>query len=239
MSDNKNWFIKQLKNMNIELSTKQLTQFEQYASLLIKWNERMNLTAITDLDGIYEKHFLDSLLVASDVDIKGKLADVGSGAGFPSIPLKIVFPALQVVIIEPLQKRCTFLKELVNVLCLEHVEIVNARAEDYITNHREAFDLVSARAVANLIMLSELCIPFVKVDGLFVAMKGMQAKQELEEAQYAIKTLGGIVQSTNYHDLNGNERYNILIHKIKKTSKVYPRAFAKIKKQPLRSVIHE
>lgn len=218
----------------IELSDVQLKQFERYAELLVEWNEKMNLTAITDKDEIYEKHFYDSILPSFAFDVKGHFCDVGAGAGFPSIPLKIIKPDLKVTIVETLGKRVTFLQHLVDELGLEDVNCVHARAEDYAKDHRESFDIVSARAVANLTMLSELCIPLVKPNGYFLAMKGSSAPEEEASASRAIKTLGCVLEKRQEEELSdGSKRVNLLYKKEKKTPLKYPRAFAQIKKSPL------
>ena len=236
MKEKENQFLENLKNHNLELNEQQKQQFKIYAEMLIEWNQKMNLTAIANKEDIYEKHFLDCILMSYAIDMEGSLCDVGSGAGFPSIPLKIVYPKLKVWIVEPLQKRCTFLNALVNALGLQDVTIVNARAEDYIKEKREFYDIVSARAVANLTMLAELCIPFVRREGVFVAMKGPNIDSELEDARGALKVLGGVVESVDFQDLNTQIRNNLVIRKIGTTPKKYPRAFGQIKKNPLRSM---
>lgn len=226
-------FAPYLQNLGINLTEYQQKQFQQYAGLLAEWNQKMNLTAITEENAIYEKHFLDSVLPLSDVTVHGKLCDIGSGAGFPSLPMKIIQPELQVTIVEPLGKRIAFLKHLCAELQLE-VRLVNARAEDYVKEQREIFDIVTARAVANLPMLSELCIPFVKKKGLFLAMKGAEGYHEHEAAKHAIKCLGCEFQDGYEHELSdGSKRINLVYIKRMNTPKQYPRAFAKIKKQPL------
>lgn len=222
-----------LKNKGIILSESQLYQFRKYADLLIEWNAKMNLTAITEKDEIYIKHFLDCILPSFQNEIKGSLCDVGAGAGFPSIPLKIVYPELSITILEPLNKRCLFLNTLVKELNLEDVHIKNVRAEDYAKDHRECFDVVSARAVANLTMLSELCIPLVKVNGTFLAMKGSSGLEELENANYAVQVLGCKLVKEDSYELDGAKRVNLAFIKSKKTPMKYPRMFAKIKKEPL------
>lgn len=222
-----------LKNKGVVLSESQMVQFRKYADLLIEWNAKMNLTAITEKNEIYIKHFLDCILPSFHNDIKGSLCDVGAGAGFPSIPLKIVYPELIITILEPLNKRCLFLNALVNALNLENVFIENVRAEDYAKEHRECFDIVSARAVANLTMLSELCIPLVKVNGTFLAMKGSSGLDELEKANYAINILGCKLVNEDSYELDGAKRVNLAFLKNKKTPMKYPRMFAKIKKEPI------
>ena len=183
-------FFSILEKHGIVLSNRQIEQFEVYAQMLVEWNQKMNLTAITDLDEIYEKHFLDSILPSFDVPLKGSFCDVGAGAGFPSIPLKIVYPDLKITIVETLGKRITFLNALCEKLEIKDVECVHARAEEYAKDHREYFDIVSARAVANLTMLSELCIPLVKVGGIFLSLKGANAQEEYDKAKKAISLLG-------------------------------------------------
>lgn len=220
--------------MNIILNETQINQFNRYFELLVEWNNKINLTAITEFEDVVEKHFYDCLLPSKSIDIKGNLCDVGAGAGFPSIPLKIAFPSLHVTILEPLNKRCVFLNELVEELALENVTIVNARAEDYAKMHREIFDIVTARAVANLNMLSELCIPLVKLNCYFLAMKGASGHEEDQNATKAITTLGCKKVKEDLLKLSdGSNRVNILYVKIKKTPIQYPRMFAKIKKSPL------
>lgn len=226
-------FFKAMQQQGIAVSDRQKEQFHQYAKMLVEWNEKMNLTAITDEDEIYEKHFLDSILPSFDMNINGSFCDVGAGAGFPSIPLKIMYPDLQVTIVETLGKRVNFL----NALCKEldiNVDCVHARAEDYAKDHRESFDFVSARAVANLPVLSELCIPLVKLDGYFIAMKGANGDEELLLAEKAITLLGCKEVQRNHKQLSdGSKRVNFVFQKIKPTPKKYPRAFAQIKKNPL------
>lgn len=223
----------ELNKRNLVLNEVQLSQFQKYADLLREWNEKMNLTAITQIDEIYTKHFLDCILPSFTVEMKGSLCDVGAGAGFPSIPLKIAYPDLKVTIVEPLAKRCTFLKCLVKELGLKDVTIENKRSEDYAKEARESFDIVSARAVANLTMLSELCIPLVKKDGIFLAMKGASGNEEMDLANFAIATLGCKLNHIDEYDLDGAKRINLVFDKVKKTPMKYPRMFAKIKKEPL------
>ncbi len=233
VSCNKNNFYEVVKQLGITLSDHQLKQFEIYANMLVEWNEKMNLTAITDIDQIYERHFLDSILPAFETTLEGSICDVGAGAGFPSIPLKILLPHLKVTIVETLGKRITFLKALCEALNIE-VELVHTRSEEYALTHRESFDYVTARAVANLSILAELCIPLVKVDGIFLALKGSQALSELQQAKKAITTLGCKEEKTVVHEFKDHGNHiNLHFRKIKACDKKYPRAFAKIKKNPL------
>lgn len=227
-------FTEVLKGHGIILSELQIKQFQDYAEMLVEWNEKMNLTAITDMDEIYEKHFLDSILPSFDTKIQGTFCDVGAGAGFPSIPLKIIYPELSVTIVETLGKRITFLEALCRKLDLKDVTLIHARAEDYAKDHRESFDIVSARAVANLTMLSELCIPLVKLGGSFLALKGANGDEEYELAKKAILILGcKLKQRDEKQLLDGSTRVNFIFEKVKATPQKYPRAFAKIKKNPL------
>ena len=222
-----------LQKNGIILNEYQQKQFEIYAALLTQWNQKMNLTAIKEENAVYEKHFLDSIYPLIDIPLQGKLCDVGAGAGFPSLPMKIVQPDLEVTIVEPLGKRITFLTHLCAELALD-VKLVNARAEDYVKQKRESFDIVTARAVANLPMLSELCIPLVKKQGLFLAMKGAEGYHEQEEANHATACLGCTFLKGCENKLSdGSRRINLIYQKTKATPKQYPRAFAKIKKQPL------
>ena len=227
-------FIEKLAQEGIVLSERQIQQFADYARLLVEWNEKMNLTAITALEEIYEKHFYDCLLLHRLVKLEGSLCDVGAGAGFPSIPCKIAFPQLQVTIIEPLGKRCVFLRELCKELQLENVTILNERAEDVAKNSMQRYDIVTARAVANLRVLSELCVPLVKVNGYFATMKGANGLEEKQDATKAMNILGAKFEKEDIVCLSdGANRVNILYKKVKETPKVYPRMYAKIKKNPL------
>lgn len=233
---NQEEFIQALKEKNIILTNKQIEQFERYYELLIEWNEKINLTAITNKEEVYLKHFYDSLTIAFDFQMTNQtLCDIGAGAGFPSIPLKIVFPQLKITIVDSLTKRITFLKYLVKELELDQIEAISARAEEYALSHREMYDIVTARAVARLNILDELCLPLVKMGGYFVTLKGLKAKEELEEAKKGIKILGGEVVREEFFILNdeNNHRCNIFIVKEKSTPQKYPRAFGKIKKNPL------
>ena len=225
-------FEEQLKEHKLELTDRQKEQFELYAKMLVEWNEKMNLTSITDEEGIYMKHFYDSLVPSFDIEIKGSLCDVGSGAGFPSIPLKIMYPDLKVTIIETLGKRVTFLNELAKTLGIE-INAIHARAEEC-SDLRETFDFVTARAVANMPLLCELCIPLVRVGGKFIVMKGLSGKEELNDSKKALRVLGCKVENIYESHSEDMTRINIECTKVKPTPKGYPRAFAKMKKSPLR-----
>ena len=182
-----------------------------------------------------EKHFYDSITIAFDFEFASQsIVDVGAGAGFPSIPLKIIYPDLKVTIVDSLTKRITFLNRLFEALELTNCKAISARAEEYAKENREKCDVVMARAVARLNILDELCLPLVKVGGYFLSLKGLKADEELNEAKKGIGILGGKVESVNDFTLtNDNHRSNIIIKKVKATPNKYPRMFAKIKKQPL------
>lgn len=235
-------FVQELAKHNFDLTDKQKTQFEQYFKDLVETNEHVNLTRITDKEDVYLKHFFDSitpLFTFKDVFTKGAtLCDVGAGAGFPSIPLKILLPDLKITIVDSLAKRLTFLKELIAKLGLSEVELVHGRAEDVGQNklYREHFDLVTARAVANMTVLSEYCLPLVKKGGYFVALKGPKVEGELEESSKAIQVLGGEKVSETELTLSNSdeERTLILIKKIKQTPKKYPRQAGTPRRKPIK-----
>ena len=229
-------FTEELLKLGINLDKAMEEKFNIYYEELIKVNEYMNLTAITEHDEVFNKHFLDSLTILKALDNKDniKLLDVGSGAGFPAIPLAIT-TNLDITIIDALGKRINFLNETINKLGLTNVKALHKRAEDYAKEEREAFDITTARAVARLPMLLELCLPLTKVNGLFIAMKAQSGKEEIEEAKNAISILGGKVEKVIELELpdNAGLRNIIIIRKVKETPAKYPRAFAKIKEKPL------
>ncbi|KYG29660.1 16S rRNA (guanine(527)-N(7))-methyltransferase RsmG [Alkalihalobacillus trypoxylicola] len=236
---NKEAFVKELSLKGRSLSEKQQQQFQRYYEVLVEWNEKMNLTALTSEEDVYLKHFYDSISPSFYYSFeKGqKIIDVGAGAGFPSIPLKIVFPELNVSIVDSLKKRIGFLEHLASELELENVSFFHDRAETFAQNviHREKYDIVMARAVARMSVLSELCLPLAKIDGDFIALKGSNAEEEIVEANYAIKTLGGSL--TKHHSFilpeEESERSIVVIKKAKKTAKKYPRKPGTPNKQPL------
>lgn len=230
-------FIEALKQHNISLTEKQLNQLDTYFHMLVEWNEKMNLTNITEKEDVYLKHFYDSITLAFYHSLDSQhICDIGAGAGFPSIPLKIVFPNLKVTIVDSLNKRITFLNALFEALELDQVEAVSARAEEYCENHRESFDIVTARAVARFEILDELCLPLVKLGGYFIALKGASGQEEFDVAQSGIQKLGGKLESMHAFTLpnHDDQRMNFYIKKVKQTPNKYPRAFAKIKKSPLK-----
>lgn len=223
--------IDKLKSLNLNLNLK---QFEIYKNHIQEINKVLNLTAIDDDKGIYLKHFYDSLLIEKYLKKDSTLCDIGSGAGFPGLVIAIARPDISVTLIEPTLKRCNFLNEVIAMLGLKNVVVLNARAEEAVIDLRESFDVVTARAVAYLDVLSELCIPFVKMGGYFIAMKGAKGLEELEVSKIAIEKLGAVIVEveTLVEDELG-ERTNLLIEKTKKTPLKYPRNYGRIKKTPL------
>ncbi len=232
---NKDEFIKAVNELNINITSKQLKDLDTYYQNLIDYNKHTNLTRITEEKDVYLKHFYDSLTLVKIINLDNKfLLDVGTGAGFPGLVLKIVFPNLKVILVDSLNKRVKFLNSIIEKLELKDIKVIHTRAEDYVVNNREKFDIVTSRAVANLNTLSELCLPFVKIGGYFIPMKA-DAKDELKQAQNAIKTLGGVIKNTIIFKLpyDAGIRTIIKIEKLDKTSVKYPRKFNEIKKNPL------
>lgn len=234
-------FVQELSKRNFKLNEKQINQFNQYFTSLIAANQKVNLTRITEEDDVYLKHFFDSLtplFTFSEVFKPGDtVCDVGAGAGFPSIPLKILQPELKVTIVDSLGKRLTFLQDLIEKLQLQDVTLVHGRAEDVGQNklYREQFAIVTARAVANMAVLSEYCLPLVKKSGYFVALKGPKAEKELQDGQKAISLLGGKVIQTEELQLptSSEERTLILVQKVKATPKKYPRQAGTPHRKPI------
>lgn len=233
-------FIRQLKELELELNETQLQQFERYYELLVEWNKVMNLTAITEYEEVYEKHFLDSLAIVKVEDINKveSIIDIGTGAGFPGIPLKIAFPHLKVVLLDSLNKRINFLNTVIEELGLENVETLHGRAEDYAkkVEYREQADLCVSRAVANLSTLSEYCLPYVKVDGKFIPYKSGEITTETDEAKKAVGILGGNVKKILKFHLPDSDitRSFVVIEKKKTTPKKYPRKAGLPSREPLK-----
>lgn len=222
---------------DIILSESALAQFDLYAQLLVEWNEKINLTAITQPEAIVIRHFYDSLLPLTCVNLpkKGRLIDVGTGAGFPGIPIKLVREDVRLTLLDSLNKRVNFLQEVCTALSVE-ADCIHARAEEAGQDAalREQFDLATARAVSRLRELSEYCLPFVKAGGYFAALKGPDAEEELAEALPAIRLLGGEVEEVCPFSLpDGSSRNIIVIKKISQTPSKFPRPAAKMKKQPI------
>lgn len=232
-------FEEMLGERGVTLSEQQRTQYEEYYSLLVEWNEKINLTAITEKAEVYEKHFYDSISASFFFDFTKveTLIDIGAGAGFPSLPIKIIYPHLQVTILDSLNKRITFLEHLSKELKLEHVSCIHGRAEEFggDPKYRDRFDVVTARAVARLNVLAEYCMPFAKVGGNFVVLKGADASNELDEAKKAIKTLGGKTEKLETFALpiEKAERSIIVINKLAATPKGYPRKAGTPSKKPI------
>lgn len=233
----KELLLKGAAELGTPLDDKQAEQFCRYAELLVEWNEKINLTAITDDTGIVTKHFLDSLTPILTGSIKGSVIDVGTGAGFPGFPLKIANPDIKLTLLDSLNKRVKFLQTVSDELGLEDVECIHSRAEDGGKNKdlREKFDVCVSRAVANLAVLCEFCLPFVKVGGIFMALKGPLADSEVNSAKRAIKELGGEVSETAefsipFTDLNHKI---VMIKKVRHTPKQYPRKAGVPTKNPI------
>lgn len=229
---NKELFIKEVNKLNINLTENQLNQLEKFYELLISWNKKMNLTRIIEKEDVYLKHFYDSLTILKVIDLTKEetLCDVGSGAGFPGIVLKICFPNLKITLIDSLQKKVNYLNEIIKELSLSDIKAIHTRAEDYAKINREKYDIVTARAVANLKMLSEICIPMVKVNGYFIAMKA-NIEEELEQSKQILEKLNSKIekQETFYLPIENSIRNILLIKKNQITDKQYPRRIEKIK----------
>lgn len=206
--------------------------YEIYSDYLIEVNSHTNLTTITDSEEIKVKHFEDSLSVLSYINEGDKVLDIGAGAGFPGIPLRIE-KDFDLTLVDSVNKKVKFMNEVIDKLDLENARAIHTRAEDYAKDHRESFDVIVSRAVANMSTLSELCIPFLKKGGIFIALKGPKADEELENAQNAIKILGGRVKEIDRFTIGDNERVNIVVEKVHPTKKKYPRGKNQAKKNPL------
>lgn len=232
-------FEKDLSEIGVTLTEQQINQFLRYYELLVEWNEKMNLTAITAYDEVMKKHFVDSLSLIKTYDIskKIKVIDVGTGAGFPGLALKIAYPSLQVTLLDSLNKRINFLNEVITQLGLIGVETVHGRAEDFAKPNmlREKFDLCVSRAVANMSTLSEYCLPFVKVGGEFISYKSEKIDEEMSNAKNAISVLGGKIQRNEEFYLPDSDIYRnlVVIKKTKETPKKYPRKAGLPSKEPL------
>ncbi len=239
--NNIEYFKIKLKEASIELTEEQIVQFMMYYEMLVKKNKVMNLTAITGFEEVVEKHFIDSLMLVKAIDLQQEyysILDLGTGAGFPGIPLKIAFPNLEMVLLDSLNKRVKFLVEVTEKLGLHNINAIHGRAEDIARKeeYREKFDYCVSRAVANLSTLSEYCIPFVKMGGSFISYKSGKLEEELENANNPIKLLGGKIENVVQFSLPGTEvsRSLIVVKKKKETSKKYPRNAGKPSKEPLK-----
>lgn len=206
--------------------------YEIYSDYLIEVNSHTNLTSITEPEEIKIKHFEDSLSVLPYIKEGNKVLDIGAGAGFPGIPLRIE-KNFDLTLVDSVNKKVNFMNEVIDKLDLSNARAIHTRAEDFAKENRESFDVVVSRAVANMSTLSELCLPFLKVGGIFIALKGPRADEELEAAQNAIKILGGQVKEIERFKIDDNDRVNIIVEKIHPTKKKYPRGKNQAKKNPL------
>ena len=227
-------------SIGVELNDTQIKQFIKYHSILVEWNSFMNLTGITEYEEVVKKHFVDSLALCKAIDVNGvsRLIDIGTGAGFPGIPLKIAYPHLKVTLLDSLQKRIKFLDEVVNQLGLEEVETIHGRAEDFAkpSMKRESYDVCVSRAVANLASLSEYCLPYVNLGGYFVPYKSGKVEEELEISKKAVFLLGGKIEEEVKFDLPDSDisRSLIKIKKVSATPKKYPRKSGLATKEPIK-----
>mgnify|MGYP003380260213 FL=1 len=225
------------KEISIEFSNIQIEKFYKYMNLLIEWNEKINLTAITEPKEIIIKHFIDSLTVLKDIKGKNTLVDVGTGAGFPGIPLKIMDEEIKITLLDSLNKRINFLNEVINQLDLKNIETIHSRVEEAGKNkkYRESFDISTARAVANLATLSEYMLPLVKVGGKSICMKGSEVSEELKNSKKAISILGGEIESIDNFKLPKSDmmRNIVIIKKVKNTPSKYPRKAGTPSKEPI------
>lgn len=230
----------ELEKIGITLNERQKQQFDKYYEMLVEWNKVMNLTGITEYDEVNLKHFTDSLTIARTQEMQKvqSVIDIGTGAGFPGIPLKIAFPHLKVVLLDSLNKRIKFLDAVIEELGLENISTIHGRAEDFAKKkeYRECFDLCVSRAVANLATLSEYCLPFVKVEGEFISYKSGDSDEEIRAAEFAVKVLGGKITDVDKFQLPGTDmgRSLVKIKKVKNTAGKYPRKAGLPSKEPLK-----
>ncbi len=236
-------FKKGLAELGIELDDNQISQFIQYYEYLVEKNKVMNLTAITEFEEVIVKHFLDSLSLIKAVDLSEcsdevKIIDIGTGAGFPGIPIKIAYPKVNIILLDSLNKRINFLNEVIDMLELKGISAVHGRSEDLGINseYREQFDFCLSRAVANLAVLSEFCIPFVKIGGQFISYKAGDSNEEIKEGEYAVKLLGGKIEKEILFTIPDSDinRKLVVINKVKNTGKKYPRKAGTPAKSPIK-----
>lgn len=232
-------FQSKLNELNISLTEEMYQQFDKYYEILVEWNKVMNLTGITEYEEVNEKHFVDSLSIVKIQDLNNieSVIDIGTGAGFPGIPLKIAFPHLKITLLDSLNKRIKFLKEVIDKLNLKDIETIHGRAEDFAKKkeYRESYDLCVSRAVANLSTLSEYCLPYVKIGGLFIPYKSGEIEEEFKNSEKAVKILGGDIKDIVKFELPGTDikRSFIKIEKKEHTIKKYPRKAGLPAKEPL------
>lgn len=231
---------RELEGLHISVTERMLHQFDRFYEILVEWNKVMNLTGITEYEEVVQKHFVDSLSIGNIIDLSqiDRVIDVGTGAGFPGIPLKIAYPHLKITLLDSLNKRIKFLNTVTEELELEDISAIHGRAEDYARQkeYREQYDLSVSRAVANLATLSEYCIPYVKTGGLFVSYKSGEIDQEAEDSKKAVKILGGSVRQVEKFELPGTDiaRSFVVIEKVKETGKKYPRKAGLPSKEPIK-----
>lgn len=232
---NFNEFKEIMKNKLPELSEEQIMQFYKYMNTLVEWNEKINLTAITEPNEVIKKHFIDCLSILKYIPKQSEVIDVGTGAGFPGIPLKIAESSLNITLLDSLNKRVNFLNEVINTINLENIKAVHSRAEEYaVGEKRESYDVAVSRAVAELPTLLEYLMPYVKVGGICICMKGPKATEELEKSRKAIEVLGGRFEKIENINIDENmERNIIIIKKVKSTPNKYPRKAGKPSKEPI------
>ncbi len=227
-----------LEELSIMFNEEQYKKFYKYMNLLLEWNEKINLTAITNKEDIILKHFIDSLTISKYIDKNSKLIDVGTGAGFPGIPIKIYRDDLEITLLDSLNKRVNFLNEVIKELKLENIVAIHGRAEEIGRNkkYREYFDVATSRAVANLSTLSEYLVPFVKEDGIIISMKGDNIEEEQEEAKRAIKVLGANIKKIDKFELPKSDikRSLVILKKVEKTPIKYPRKPGTPAKEPIK-----
>ena len=234
---NKELFYKELEKNNIVLNDIQKEQLDTYCNFLIEYNKHTNLTAIKEEKDIYLKHFYDSLTLTKVYNLKDeKILDIGTGAGFPGMVLKIVYPSIELTLLDSNNKKTKFLEELIDKLHVDKVTVINKRAEDYIKEKREYFDIVTSRAVSDLTILSELSLPFVRINGYYIPLKGSNI-EEINNGKYSIKILGGNIERIENITLpiEHSERNILLIKKVDKTPSKYPRLYSQIIKNPLKN----
>ena len=230
--------IDQANKMEILLNEEQQTKFYKYMELIIDWNKKINLTAITEPGEVINKHFIDSISILKQIESKDKVVDIGTGAGFPGVPIKIANPSIEITLVDSLNKRINFLKEIIKELDLKGIEAVHARAEEFGQSkaYREKYDVVTSRAVARLNILVEYMLPIVKVGGKCICMKGPESEEEIKEAQKAINVLGGTIKNVEKFSLpeTGINRTIIVIEKNRETPETYPRKAGTPTKNPIK-----